>query len=187
MTQAETNFGYAADRLRANWGWLLALGAVLVIGGLILIAAPLASSIAITLLIAAVLVIGGLVQIYHAFKSQGWSGFLWDLVTGIIAVVGGIVIYTHPLAGTLALTLVVAAVFLAQGVSQLVFGYRLRPTRGWGWIVAAGVISIAAGLMIWFEFPASAGWALGLIAGLSVTFNGWSYIAIALAVRQLGR
>src|SRR5690606_19026394 len=67
MTQAETNFGYAADRLRANWGWLLALGVVLVIGGLILIAAPLASSIAITLLIAAVLVIGGLVQIYHAF------------------------------------------------------------------------------------------------------------------------
>ncbi|ADZ69995.1 HdeD family acid-resistance protein [Polymorphum gilvum] len=174
-----------SEKVRESWVWFLLLGILLVAGGLVLVAAPLASSIAITLLIALVLVGGGAVQIYHAFRCQGWTGFLWDLITGLIALIGGVVIYTQPLAGTLALTLVVAAVFLAQGAGQLVFAFRLRPHDGWGWIAAAGVVSLAAGVLIWFEFPSSAAWALGLVAGLSVAFNGWSYITIALAARPV--
>jgi uncharacterized membrane protein HdeD (DUF308 family) len=47
----------------------------------------------------------------------------------------------------------------------------------------AGIVSLAAGVMIWIDLPGSATWALGLIAGVSVLVNGWSYIAIALAAR----
>ncbi|MFN4011943.1 MAG: HdeD family acid-resistance protein [Pannonibacter sp.] len=177
------NLESIAARVRENWGWFVALGAILVLGGLVIIAAPLAASIAVTLLIAAVLVIGGAIQIYQSFKVQGWAGFLWSLITGIIALAGGIIIYTNPLAGTLALTLVVAAVFVAQGLSQIVFALRLRPHSGWIWVLIAGVVSLAAGGMIWAELPDSADWALGLMAGISILFNGWSYIAIGLAAR----
>ncbi|MEP3301771.1 MAG: DUF308 domain-containing protein, partial [Roseibium sp.] len=111
--------------------------------------------------------------------------YLWSLITGIIAVIGGIVIYANPLAGTFALTLVIAAVFIAQGISQLLFAYRLRPNQGWGWIGFAGLMSLLAGLMIWLELPSSAAWALGLVAGISVIFNGWSYIAVALAAKSM--
>lgn len=172
-----------AARVRENWGWFVALGVILVLGGLVIIAAPLAASIAVTLFIAAVLVIGGAIQIYQSFKVQGWAGFLWSLITGAIALAGGIIIYTNPLAGTLALTLVVAAVFVAQGISQIVFALRLRPHTGWVWVLIAGLVSLAAGGMIWAELPASADWALGLMAGISILFNGWSYIAIGLAAR----
>ncbi len=171
------------EKIEENWGWFLVLGIVLLIGGMILIAAPLASSIAVTLLIAAVLFVGGLVQIYQAFKARGTSGFLWSLVIGIIAVIGGIVIYANPLAGTFALTLVIAAVFIAQGVSQLLLAFKVRPREGWFWVAIAGAVSVVAGIMIWFDLPFSAAWALGLIAGISVMFNGWSYIALALAAR----
>ena len=99
--------------------------------------------------------------------------------------IGGIVIYTNPLAGTFALTLVIAAVFIAQGVSQLLLGLKLKPHQGWFWVVLAGLVSLLAGIMIWMELPSSAAWALGLIAGISVMFNGWSYIAIALAARAM--
>lgn len=170
-------------KIQENWGWFLALGIALVLGGIILIAAPLATSIAVTILIAAVLFIGGLVQIYHAFKTQGTAAFLWDLITGVIAVIGGIVIYVNPLAGTFALTLVIAAIFTAQGVSQILLAFKLRPHEGWVWVLIAGVVSLAAGIMIWMDLPGSAAWALGLIAGISVLVNGWSYIAIALAAR----
>ncbi|WP_420411412.1 HdeD family acid-resistance protein [Roseibium sp.] len=170
-------------KIQENWGWFLALGIALVLGGIILIAAPLATSIAVTILIAAVLFVGGLVQIYHAFKTQGTAAFLWDLITGVIAVIGGIVIYVNPLAGTFALTLVIAAIFAAQGVSQILLAFKLRPHEGWVWVLIAGVVSLAAGIMIWMDLPGSAAWALGLIAGISVLVNGWSYIAIALAAR----
>ncbi|MEE4010463.1 HdeD family acid-resistance protein [Roseibium sp. FZY0029] len=170
-------------KIQDNWGWFLALGIALVIGGIILIAAPLATSIAVTILIAAVLFIGGLVQIYHAFKTHGTASFLWNLITGIIAVVGGIVIYVNPLAGTLALTVVIAAIFVAQGISQILLAFKLKPHEGWVWVLIAGLVSLAAGVMIWLELPSSAAWALGLLAGISVMLNGWSYIAIALAAK----
>ncbi|POF32257.1 HdeD family acid-resistance protein [Roseibium marinum] len=170
-------------KIQENWGWFLVLGIALVIGGLILIAAPLATSIAVTILIAVVLFVGGLVQIYNAFKTKGTSSFIWNLITGIIAVIGGIVIYMNPLAGTFALTLVIAAIFIAQGVSQILFAFKLKPHEGWVWVLIAGIVSLAAGVMIWLDLPGSAAWALGLIAGISVLVNGWSYIAIALAAR----
>ncbi|WP_235974866.1 HdeD family acid-resistance protein [Stappia albiluteola] len=171
--------------VRDKWVLFLILGIVLVIGGLLAITVPLASSIAVAIVIAAVLVIGGVVQIWQSFSVKGWGGFLWQLITGIVALVGGVLIYANPVFGALALTIVVAAIFIAQGASQLVLGFRIRPHDGWGWIVTGGVISILAGLMIWFEFPVSGTWALGLLAGISILFNGWSYIAIALAARKL--
>lgn len=171
------------SRIENNWIWILILGIVLVIAGIVLIAAPLASSIAVTYLIAACLIIGGAVQIYHATKSQGWRGFIWSLITGIIALVGGVAIIVFPLAGVFAATLVVAVSFIAQGVSQLVLGFKLKPANEWKWVALAGLISLVAGLLIWFDLPGSATWVLGLIAGISVMFNGWSYIAIALAAR----
>ncbi|MTH96584.1 HdeD family acid-resistance protein [Roseibium sp. RKSG952] len=170
-------------KAQENWAWFLILGIVLIIGGGILIAAPLATSIAVTLLIALVFFVGGLVQIYNAFKTKAQSGFLWNLITGIIAVAGGILIYLNPLAGTFALTIVIAAIFIAQGVSQLILAFRIRPHEGWVWVAIAGLASLLAGFLIWSGMPGSAVWALGLIAGISVLLNGWSYVAIALAAR----
>lgn len=170
-------------KIQENWGWFLALGIALVLGGLILIAAPYATSIAVTILIAAVLVVGGLVQIYNAFKTQGSSSFLWNLITGLVAVIGGILIYVNPMVGAFTLTLLLAAVFAAQGISQVLLAFKLKPHEGWIWVLVAGIVSLIAGVMIWMELPSSATWALGLIAGISVLINGWSYIAIALAAR----
>jgi uncharacterized membrane protein HdeD (DUF308 family) len=183
MSDAVQSLEDMKTKIQENWGWFLALGIALVLGGMILIAAPLATSIAVTILIAAVLFVGGLVQIYQAFKTQGTAAFIWNMITGVIAVIGGIVIYVNPLAGTLALTLVIAAIFAAQGISQIVMAFKLKPHEGWVWVLIAGVVSLAAGVMIWMDLPGSAAWALGLIAGISVLINGWSYIAIALAAR----
>ncbi|CTQ52884.1 acid-resistance membrane protein [Roseibium album] len=183
MTDASQAVEDMKAKIQENWGWFLTLGIALVIGGIILIAAPLATSIAVVILIAAVLFFGGLVQIYNSFKTKGTSSFLWNLITGAIAVIGGVVIYVNPLAGTFVLTVVIAAIFAAQGVSQVLLAFKLRPHEGWVWVMIAGVVSLAAGIMIWMELPSSAAWALGLIAGVSVLVNGWSYIAIALAAR----
>ncbi|MHC5652903.1 HdeD family acid-resistance protein [Stappia sp. ICDLI1TA098] len=173
------------DTVRAKWGWFLALGIALVIGGGLMIALPLASSIAVTLVIAMVFAVAGVLQIWHAFSVKAWSGFLWSIATGLIALIGGAAVYFNPLVGTFTLTLVVAGILLAQGITQILLALKVRPHDGWGWLLVAGVISLAAGLCIWFEFPSSALWALGLMGGIAVLMNGWSYIAIALAARRL--
>ena len=76
-------------------------------------------------------------------------------------------IYINPIAGAVWLTLFVAAVFVAKGIFQLIMGFQMRPHEGWGWIVAAGVIAIIVGLLIWFQWPLSTVYVLGVLAGLS--------------------
>ncbi|AEV38566.1 hypothetical protein PSE_4062 [Pseudovibrio sp. FO-BEG1] len=156
----------------------------MVIGGTIVLVIPYASSIAVALVIGLVLIVVGVLQLWHAMQVKEWGGFLWQSLIGIIALVGGIAIYYNPVAGTEALTLVLSVVFIAQGIAQAMFSFRLRPHSSWGWILASGIIAIGAGLMILLDFPGSTAWALGLVAGISIMFNGWSYVAIALAAHK---
>lgn len=170
--------------VRDNWWKFLVLGVLMVIGGMIVLVMPLASSIGVALVIGLVLIVVGVLQIWHAMQVKAWAGFLWQTLTGLIAIIGGIAIYYNPVAGTEALTLILSIVFMAQGVAQAMFAFRLKPHDGWGWILASGIISVAAGILILFDFPGSSAWALGLVAGISIMFNGWSYIAISLAAHK---
>jgi len=173
-----------AESMRSNWGWMLALGILFVAGGILAIFAPAAASIAVTLVVAVIFAWIGVMQIIQAFSVRSWGGFAWQLIIGIILLLGGIAVYFNPILGTLTLTLVVAAMFIAKGVFQLILGFRMRPHGGSGWIIAAGILSILVGVLIWIQWPISGLWALGTLAGISLIFTGWSYIAMALAVRQ---
>lgn len=170
--------------LSANWGWFLALGIVFLIGGVLAIAMPLASSIAIGILLAIILVVIGVIQIFNSFRVQSWIGFAAQLAGGIVLLLGGLAIWLQPYIGTLALTLVVAAIFLAKGVAEIVMALRIRPHMGWAWILAAGIIALAVGLMILFRWPDSSLYTLGVLAGVSLLFTGWSYLMMAFLVRR---
>jgi uncharacterized membrane protein HdeD (DUF308 family) len=171
--------------LSTNWGWFLVLGVVFVIGGILAIAMPLASSIAVTIVLAVVLVVAGVVQIFNSFRVQSWIGFAFQLAGGIILLIGGFAIWFQPYLGSLALTLVVAAIFIAKGISQVPLAFRVRPQMAWSWVLAAGIIALLVGLMILFRWPDSTLYTLGILAGVSLIFTGWSYLMMAfLAPRQ---
>jgi uncharacterized membrane protein HdeD (DUF308 family) len=183
MTDMTANSAMSA--MRANWGWLLALGIIFIIGGALAILAPAAASIAVTLVVAVVFVWVGIMSIIQAFSDKSWGGFAWQLIIGIIITLGGIAVYFNPLLGTLTLTLVVAAMFIAKGIFQLILGFRMRPHGGSGWTIAAGILSIIVGVLIWVQWPSAALWALGTLAGISLIFTGWAYIAMAMAVKRV--
>ena len=182
---ATASFRSISDTVQAKWGWFLALGIIFIIGGVFAIMQPLISSIALSILLAAALVVAGVFQIWGAFSVQSWTGFLWQLIIGIILLLGGIAIYASPTTGSIALTLVIAAVFIAKGVFQVILGFRLRPIDGWGWILTAGIIALIVGIMILADISFSGLLVPGTLAGISLIFTGWSYIALGLAAKRI--
>ena len=86
-----------------------------------------------------------------------------------------------PLSGIVTLTIVVAALFLADGLLEAIMAIRIRPHEGWGWVLVSGLAAIAAGLLIALQLPNSATWAIGLLVGIKMIFAGWSFVALALA------
>lgn len=188
FSQADIDRALSAARqqIATNWGWFLALGIVFVIAGIAAIAFPLLSTIAAKIALGWIFMISGVVLIVHAFSSKEWSGFLLGLLLGALYVVVGGWLAFFPFTGIITLTLLLAALFLAEGVLEVVIGVRVRPHDGWGWMVASGVVAIAVGVLIAMNLPSSATWAIGLLVGINMLSTGMSFIVLALAGKRAG-
>ncbi|HWK32089.1 MAG TPA: HdeD family acid-resistance protein [Hyphomicrobium sp.] len=167
-----------------KWGWFLALGIGLIIAGIAAIAFPFLSTIAAKVMLGWLFLIGGVLMIVHAFQAPGWSGFLWELLIGVLYVVVGGYLAFFPLTGLLTLAIVLAALFIAEGIFEIVMAYRVSPHEGWFWLLLSGIAAIAVGVLIALGLPGSATWALGLLVGINLLFSGWSYVFLALAGRR---
>lgn len=163
-----------------NRGWLVGIGIVLMVIGLGAIAFPVVSSIAVETVTGAVLAIGGLARLIHSFANKEWSGFFLEIFAGLFWVIAGAYLLLVPLEGLAVLTLVVAASFMADGVLRVILAFQMRKQRSWGWMLAGGMVSVLAGIMLAFQFPFSALWALGVLAGINLFSTGWVMLMLGV-------
>ena len=188
-SQADINAAVAEAKrqIAEHWGWFLALGILLVVAGVVAILFPLLSTIATKIMLGWIFLVSGVVLVIHAFSIQQWSGFFWGLLLGVLyAVVGGWLAF-FPFTGIITLTLLLAALFLAEGVLEVVMAVRVRPHEGWGWLLLSGLIAAAVGVLIAAELPSSATWAIGLLTGINLLSTGISFTVLALAGRRAGQ
>jgi uncharacterized membrane protein HdeD (DUF308 family) len=186
FSQADIDRAVAAAKqtVADNWGWFLTLGIVLVVAGIAAIMFPLVSTIAAKIALGWIFLAAGVVMIIHAFSIQRWGGFLMELLLGVLYLVAGGWLAFFPLTGIVTLTILLAALFLAEGVLEVIMGFRVRPHEGWGWLVFSGLIAVAVGLLIAAELPSSAVWAIGLLVGVNLLSTGISFIVLALAGKR---
>ena len=174
---------HKAEVFRDKWVWLVLLGCVLMLGGVAAILVPAVSEIAASRVLGSVLIVSGGVQIVQAAKTLSWLGFIWQMLLGALALVGGTLIYLDPFAGVVALTVLIAAVFAVHGVTQIAFAWRARAQSGSHWFMISGLIALAASVLLVLKLPYSHSFTPATVAGVSLLFAGWAYVAMALAAR----
>ena len=184
QTDIESAIEAARAQIKRNWGWFLALGIVLVLAGIAAIAFPFLSTIAAKVALGWIFLVTGLFMIVHAFSAGGWRGFLLNLLLGVLYVIAGGWLAFFPFTGIITLTLLLAALFVAEGVLEVFMAFRVRPHEGWGWLLLSGLVAVAVGALIGFNLPGSATWASGLLAGINLLSTGVSFVALALAGRR---
>jgi uncharacterized membrane protein HdeD (DUF308 family) len=175
------------QELRRTWGWILALGIALIFLGMVAIGSPYVTSIFAVMALGWIWVISGVFQFFHGFWARRWSGFFLSLLGGILSIIVGMMMITHPDIAGLALTLLLAVFFVIAGVFRIAIAIALR-YPSWVWGVLSGVINLAIGILIWSEFKREQLGAieiLGLFVGIDLLFHGWSYVMLAIAARQL--
>ncbi len=70
-------------------GWLLVLGILYVLAGLLALISPMIVALFSIVFLGALLMVSGLVTVIHSFWTHGWDGFAVQLLTGILAAEGG--------------------------------------------------------------------------------------------------
>jgi uncharacterized membrane protein HdeD (DUF308 family) len=132
------------------------------------------------------ILIAGVGAILHAFRARDWEGALFSIVMGVLAVLCGLLVLAHPIAGLSFLTILIAVWFILDGVTRLVLAFQMSTVRGsgWGWTLLSGAVSILLGVLIWAEWPLSGVWAVGTLVGINLLFTGWAWVALGLEARR---
>ena len=165
--------------------WSILWGVLLVILGILAIGSPMLAAVAVSLVIAWLILFGGAVHIVLAFHAHGAGSFFWKLLVGLAYVLLGGYLIARPLVGVASLTLVLAVLFLVEGVLDIVLFFKMRPVRGASWILMDGIVTLILGLLIYVQWPSSSAWAIGTLVGVSMIVSGVAAVMVSLAVRKV--
>lgn len=183
ITTPEKLIEHELTHIQKHWGWFLVLGILLIVGGVAAIAFPILSSVGAVIVLGIILIVSGIFTIVGAFWAGKWSAFLLQILIGILYLIAGIVMDDMPLQSMEVLSLFMAAFFIVAGVFRVVVALAERFPK-WGWALLNGVVTLLVGLIILESYPISALWAIGVLVGVELLFNGWTWVMLSLALRD---
>jgi uncharacterized membrane protein HdeD (DUF308 family) len=174
----------ASEIIRQASGWSILWGVALIVLGMLAVGSPLIAAVAVTSAIAWLIVFAGVVHTIIAFHAHRAGSLVWRLLVGLAYICFGIYLILHPVLGVATLTLVLASLFLVEGIFNIVQFFRARAMQGSSWVLIDGIITLVLGLMIYMQWPSSSAWAIGTLVGVSMIFSGFTRVMISQAVRK---
>jgi membrane protein HdeD len=166
-------------------GYFRKLGIVLVVLGVIAILTPALAGSAVVIVIGFILMLAGSAAAVRGLQAAAMTEKILGLLLGVIAALSGIAIVVNPLLGLSFLAILLAGYFAVEGMSKIILSLRYRPTRGWGWLLASGVLSVLLGGLIWKQWPMSGLWAVGVLVGINLVSTGLALMTLASTLRRI--
>ena len=174
-----------AETARKFTVWYIGFAVLFIILGIFAIAEPMVAAVAVALLVGWLLIFGGVAHLASSFAGGGAGRVIWQVLIGIVYLVGGLYFLTHTLMGVGTLTLLLAGIILVEGVFEIVAYFKTRSSGGSSWLLINGLITLLVGGLIWFHWPSSAVWAIGTLLGVNLLMTGISRLMLGLAARRL--
>lgn len=172
------------DHVREHRGRFVALGIVLMILGVVAIFMPFIAGVIATIVLGWLLLLGGVAEAIHAVTDRHWGGSGWAIVSAIIYAVAGLLIIAFPLRSKVFLTLLLSAFLVADGILKIIRARQHRALPAWGWLMFDGILALILGVLLWANWPSAAWWAIGLLVGIDLFFNGTSMLVLGLGAGQ---
>jgi uncharacterized membrane protein HdeD (DUF308 family) len=170
--------------VRRAWPFVLGVGIVSLLAGLITLVWPSATVLALVIVLGVFLLIAGVTEIGWAIAERDTEGWGMILFRGIVDVVAGIVVLVWPAATALVLALLLAAWLLVYAAMTFWYAYRHRGERPHtGHFVAKGVVATIAAV-ITIVWPSITILVIALIVGIALLIKGVLLIRFAFILRR---
>ena len=164
---------------------IVVLGVAMLLLGILALGDVVAVTLISTIFIGAMLLVSGVFQAIHAFMVKTWSGFLLNMLGGIVYAIGGILIMDEPVQGAVIITLLLIAALVIGGVLRIVVALRHRDMGGWWLMALSGLISIVIGILLYASLPWSGLWVLGTLIGVELLVQGMTWLMFGIALRRI--
>jgi uncharacterized membrane protein HdeD (DUF308 family) len=184
QTQPAGSFAAGVEPLRAKWGWIVALGVIYVIVGMIALGSVVAATAASVFVVGIMMIIAGAAEVVNAFQIKTWGKFLFWVGLGVLYIIAGFVAFENPLLTAVVLTFLLGAALIASGIMRMILAFSMKEGTLWIWVALSGVVTLLVGLIILAKWPVSSLFVLGLFLGIDLVFAGASWIGIGLGLRK---
>jgi uncharacterized membrane protein HdeD (DUF308 family) len=169
----------------SKWGWFVVLGVVMILAGMFALGDVVAFTLISVVFIGAMLMVGGIFQIIHAMMTKGWSGFAFNVLMGLLYIIGGVLIMQEPVQGSVILTILIVISLLVGGIMRAVVAIRHREVPGWWLMLLGGLLSVAVAVMLYVSLPWSGLWVLGTLIAIELLIQGFTWVLFGFALRKL--
>lgn len=173
-----------------NYWWLLLLeGIAALVLGVILFMQPAATLVILTTFLGAYWLVEGVFKVIAAFTGQRGDTSWWLLLlSGLLGIVAGIVVFSAPLMSALItqlfLVYMLAFQALIGGILSIIWAIRVRKEiQGEGWVILGGILAIVLGVLL-ISSPLISILLLAKIAGVSAVIGGIGLIIAAFRWRK---
>jgi len=173
-----------SEIIRQNSIWSILWGVTLVLLGILAVGSPLLAAVAVNAIVGWLIAFAGVVHLVIAFHAHRAGSLIWRLLVGIAYVLFGGYVIMHPALGVASLTLLLASLFLVEGVFDVALFFRMRSTQGSSWVLMDGIVTVIVGVLIFAHWPSSSAWAIGTLVGVSLIISGVTRVMLSLAVRR---
>src|SRR6266436_6196646 len=166
---------------------LILLGILAVVVGVIAIAWPGVTILALVILFAIYAFMAAGLQAARAFSSRDAGPVFGHLLLGLIDLAAGVVALVWPGPTALVLVLVVGFWAAAGGFAEIFAGFQRGEIAGTrALFILTGLVSVAFGVVL-FARPGVGAVTLALLFGLYSLIYGFSQITAGVQIRQVGR
>ncbi len=177
-TQSRAGAAQSEDMraLPLNWKWVLAQGILTLVLGTVAFFFATAATLATIYVFAGFMAAGGIIQITQSIldKDIRWSQRLVNALVGIIYIIASLLMFANPLAASVVLTVIIASLFVAIGITRLVAAFRTGVSgANRFWLILFGLVNIGFGLYVVYALPQVALWFLGLMVSIEMIMHGW--------------
>ncbi|MCK1636673.1 HdeD family acid-resistance protein [Bradyrhizobium sp. 157] len=170
--------------LRAKWGWIVALGVVYLLAGLIALGSVAMATVVSVLVVGVMMIIAGVAEVFGAFQIKSWGKFLLWALLGVLYIIAGFVTFQNPLLAAVLLTLVLGASLLVSGIMRIVLAFSMKRETPWIWVALSGVITLLLGVLILARWPVSSLYILGLFLAIDLIMAGAGWIGLGFGLRR---
>jgi uncharacterized membrane protein HdeD (DUF308 family) len=173
-----------AAKLQRGFGWLAALGVILVVAGLVGLVYAGVATLTSMLLFGWLLLIGGAVGLLHAVQARGTSFFWLGVIVAALNLAAGVVVIRRPDETAAGLTMFAALLFLTGGLFRLVGSLVVRGPQA-GWTLLLGAFDLLLGILVLIDWPSSSQYVIGCFFSLALLFDGLGLIATGFGGRRI--
>ena len=174
---APNSLGEGLKALHAKWGWIVALGIIFMIAGVIALGSVVMATVSAIYVIGIMMIMAGATEIVTAFSVKDWGKFALWLLLGLL--------YVRPFEAAAIVTLMLGIALMIGGVVRGFLAWSVREAgKPWGWVAVSALVTLLLGVIIIAKWPYSSAYTLGIFLGIDLIFIGSSWLGIGLALKK---